>query len=603
MPQNNTFIFINNYIYIFSEKGEIILKNKFLNESYLEYYQILFQNNYTIKKANVYYYYFLFLKKSNGIIGIDIFEYNYSSNLNNILFNHVINTSNLFKEKFTTLEDNFSCEFMSRKNFKDKLLTCFLENENQIISKVYKINIEKKQIFLFSQKTADIKLNKKTGKIKVFISEDKEKSLICNYENFSYYNCIIYDANKNIFSRYNNYLNNCQNSMFSLNLIFMKEIKQYAFYCLNFSNELNYAILNEDLEIEKNYTNKNNNISKYIKPFISNISYNNVLKFLTKKNLDYNIGIKNNYANINNRQLENNNEESNQEEKIPEKDNNQNGDQGSNEGQDGQNESNPNDNKEDNKDDKDDKEEKQGQDGNDDKNFDFDFEKGKTNMTREEIRENRGNIMENYEPGKSYTMQGYGFDIKVAPMGEKEEGTTYIDFQSCEAKLREEYGLNESAVLSVFQTQITSTNEKSITNKVQYVVYDENNNELNLSVCNDEKIKINYAIRNDTTLDTTKLKNFGDKGIDILNSSDPFFNDICYSYSTDDGSDMILKDRISGVSDKNFERTIYFELFSKYFRNVFERFRIIFEKFFQFESYYSNIRKYQSIFFEYSKNM
>ena len=132
-------------------------------------------------------------------------------------------------------------------------------------------------------------------------------------------------------------------------------------------------------------------------------------------------------------------------------------------------------------------------------------------------------------------------------MGEKKEGSTYIDFQKCETKLREEYGLNESAVLSVFQTQTTSTNEKSITNKVQYVVYDENNNQLDLSVCNDEKIKINYALRNDTALDTAKLKNFGDKGINILNSSDPFFNDICYSYSTDDGSDMILKDRINDV--------------------------------------------------------
>ena len=48
-------------------------------------------------------------------------------------------------------------------------------------------------------------------------------------------------------------------------------------------------------------------------------------------------------------------------------------------------------------------------------------------------------------------------------------------------------------------------------------------------------------------LDTTKLKSFGDKGIDILNSSHPFFNDICYSYSTDEGSDMVLKDRISDV--------------------------------------------------------
>ena len=549
-PKNLTFIFIKKFLYIFSEKGEIILKNKFMNETYLKNYKILFHSNYTINNTNTYFYYFLFYKKSNNKIVIDIFEYNYSSNLNNIVFSHIIDISKSFKEKFTNLEENFNCEFMSRTIFKEKILICFLENENQIISIVYKINIEEKQILLLSLKTADIKLNHKIGKIKTFISEDKVKSLICNYENFQYYKCIIYDANKNIFNGYNNYLNNCQNSFFSLDLVFMKEIEKYIFYCFTLSKELNFVILNEDLEIEKNGINKNINVSKYIKSYINNIYYNKIFPFLTKKrNLYYNIGIKSRYINITHRQLENNNEESQQNEKIEGEDNNQNGEQIPNGGQDQQNENNPNegqnqqnennpnegqnqqnendpiegqgqqnennpnDNIEDNKDGKDGKE---GPNSGGDKNFDFDFEKGRTNMTKEEIRENRGSIMENYEHGKSYKMQGDGFDIKVAPMGEKEEGSTYIDFQSCEAKLREKYGLNESAVLSVFQTQTTSTNEKSITNKVQYVVYDEDNNQLDLSVCNDEKIKINYAIRNDTTLDTTKLKSFGDKGIDIL---------------------------------------------------------------------------------------
>ena len=264
MPHNITFIFMKNFLNIFSQKGKIILKNKFMNETHLEHYKILFHSNYTKNNVNDYYYYALFFKKSNSKIEIDIFEYNYSSNLNNILFSHIIDISKSFKEKFTHLEDNFNCEFMSRTKFKDNLLACFIENEYYIISIVYKINIEKKKIILLSQKAADIKLNNKSGKIKIFISEDKEKSLICNYENFSYYNCIIYDANKNIFSGNNNYLNNCQNSILSLNLDFIKEIKKYILYCFNFSNELNFIILNKDLEIEKNNTNAYNNASKYI---------------------------------------------------------------------------------------------------------------------------------------------------------------------------------------------------------------------------------------------------------------------------------------------------------------------------------------------------
>ena len=596
LPRNFTFIFIKNYLYISSEKGEIILKNKFL-KAHSENYKILLLNN-----INNYYYYCLLYKKSNSIVEIDIFEYNYSSILNNLLFSHIIDISKSFKEKFLNLEDNFNCEFMSRINFKNKLLTCFVENDHEIISNVYKIDIKNRQIFLLYQKTGDIKLNNKTGKIKIFISVNNEKSLICNYENFSYYNCIIYDINKNIFSEYNNYLNNCQNSIFHLKIEYMKELKKYIFYCFNSRHELNFVELNEDLEIVKNDKNKTNNIQKYIKTYKNNIFYNNRLPFLLKKNLVYNIEIKNSYIN-NNRQLQdNNNGESKQENINPgEENNNQDNSQILNEGKDGQNQNEFNEGKDgqnqnefnegkdgqnqnelnEGKDGQNQNELNEGKDGSNqnelnegkdgsnqnefnegnqgeeggkqgkigdgDKNFDFDFEKGKTNMTKGEIRENRRNIMENYEPGKSYTMQGDGFDIKVAPMGKKEEGKTYIDFQLCEEKLREKYGLNESAVLSVFQTQTASTNEKSITNKVQYVVYDEDNNQLDLSICNDEKIKINYALRNDTALDTTKLKNFGDKGIDILNSSDPFFNDICYSYSSEGGSDMVLKDRISDV--------------------------------------------------------
>ena len=168
-------------------------------------------------------------------------------------------------------------------------------------------------------------------------------------------------------------------------------------------------------------------------------------------------------------------------------------------------------------------------------------------MTKEEVRNNRNSIMEDYKPGESYKIEGDGFEIKVAPMNQKgEKGSSSIDFLTCENKLREAYNLDDSAVLSVFQTQIESSNEKSITNKIQYVVYDENNNQLDLSVCENDPIRINYAIRNDTNLNTTMLSKFANNGIDILNSSDPFFNDICYTYS-DGGSDIILKDRISEI--------------------------------------------------------
>ena len=532
LPKNITFIFIKNYLYISSEKGEIILINKFL-DSNLKNYNIIFNCNNTRSNSSSYYYYLLLYKKSNSMVVIDLYEYNYYLNLNKILFSNNINISKAFKEAMPNLEENFSCEFMSRANSNDLFLACFLENDHQIKSKVYKIDFEKKHIILFLEKETDIKLNSKSGKIKIFISKEQDRALICNYDNFRNYNCIIYDFNKNSFSRYNNYLYNCQNSIFSLNIQFMPDLKKYILYCLNSRHELILVELNQDLEIEKNDKNKISNVQKNINFYKGSIFYNKVLSpFFIKKNLISNIKRRNCFSNIRKIDEENTDGEGDFDNDTTEDGKHNDDDDNPNPGD----ISGGNDNQE-----------EQKTNRPIDIAVDFNFEKGKTNLTKEEVKENRDIIMEVYEPGQSVTMEGDGFEIKVAPMGEKEEGKTYIDFQSCEAKLREEYELDESHVLSVFQTQTANTNENSITNKVQYVVYDENNNELDLSVCNEEKIKINYALKNDTALDTTKLKSFGDKGIDILNSSHPFFNDICYSYSTDEGSDMVLKDRISDV--------------------------------------------------------
>ena len=152
------------------------------------------------------------------------------------------------------------------------------------------------------------------------------------------------------------------------------------------------------------------------------------------------------------------------------------------------------------------------------------------------------------KPGETYELKGDDYSIKVAPMGQnqQEEGATSIDFRECEQKLREYYNLGNDTNLTVFQTETTSSNEKRLTNKVQYVVYDENNTLINLSVCEDQQIRVNYAIKEDSDFNLTKYSYFEDQGIDILNSSEPFFNDICYPYS-DGTSDMILSDRINEI--------------------------------------------------------
>ena len=77
------------------------------------------------------------------------------------------------------------------------------------------------------------------------------------------------------------------------------------------------------------------------------------------------------------------------------------------------------------------------------------------------------------------------------------------------------------------------------------------------------KITIQNKIK--APLDLEKFKYFKNKGIDIFQLEDDFFNDVCYPYSDENSdSDMILKDRVSDIY-QNYslcEKDCKYELFN-----------------------------------------
>ena len=126
----------------------------------------------------------------------------------------------------------------------------------------------------------------------------------------------------------------------------------------------------------------------------------------------------------------------------------------------------------------------------------------KSSRTKEEVKENIKEIINLYDIGKIYEIYGYDYNVKISPinMNEHKNIFTYIDFSTCADKLRSHYNLSENSILTAFQMEINNTNEYSLTNKVEYVVYDEKKLLLDLSVCSDEPIKIFYNIANSTVL-------------------------------------------------------------------------------------------------------
>ena len=568
--EDNICIFIKNNIYIFTFRGEIIRKRKIYTEFHSDkYYIIPFPYKYNNEQSYKYYYIIIFKNNRKNNMVFNIFEYNYVFNRNSLIFKNEIELPNLYSDKNLTNinNNNVFCNLMLNNSNKT-LITFFYKtkNNNEFSFEIFEINIGKKiikNLYLIKPQ-----LNLKIGiNIKFINNKDSTKTLICSNDK-NKINCFCYDSIKNEFTHNINYFDNYNskfNSYYEFNID--KINNKYILYYFSTQRKINIIELNEEFqyesmkiyEINKNginlefynliYKKRNYQILLYsTKNIYPSFKFINLSENITFKKLrilngegnDQNINNNNNNGNENNGN--NNNNENNGNENNNNNDNNEyNGNNNGNENNDNNNE-----NKENNSGNKDNNNNESKGNGETKEGYNFDFDNKETNTPKDQIKDNRNDIMNNIKPGESYDLKGDGYEIKVAPMGQSEQGSTSINFLSCENKLRKYYNLSNSSILTVFQTESETSSDRTLTNKVQYVVYDENNTQLDLSVCSTEQIRINYAIKGNSSLDTTLYSSFYEKGIDILNSSDAFFNDICYTYS-DGTSDMTLADRIAEI--------------------------------------------------------
>ena len=142
---------------------------------------------------------------------------------------------------------------------------------------------------------------------------------------------------------------------------------------------------------------------------------------------------------------------------------------------------------------------------------------------------------------------GDDYKIKISPINNQlyKNISTYVNFTNCEKKLRENPKYSSSN-FSLFQIELYNLYENTLVNEVEYELFNEKKEIVDLGVCKDEKIEINYEIKNTSLINISKINYYLEQGRDIFNSKDQFFNDICYPYSEED-SDIILKDRITDI--------------------------------------------------------
>ena len=115
---------------------------------------------------------------------------------------------------------------------------------------------------------------------------------------------------------------------------------------------------------------------------------------------------------------------------------------------------------------------------------------------------------------------------------EKNINVTTIDLKECEELLKDEYHIPDDEILYIKKIDVIQ--EGMQIPKVEYEVYTKYNRsnllKLNSSYCDNIKIDISIPF---------KLK----ENLDKYNSSSKYFNDICYTATSDSGTDITLKDR------------------------------------------------------------
>ena len=123
---------------------------------------------------------------------------------------------------------------------------------------------------------------------------------------------------------------------------------------------------------------------------------------------------------------------------------------------------------------------------------------------------------------------------------ENSSNYTSINLGECEMKIIDEYNIPKNKSLYILKIDVKQNGLKipKIVYEVYYPLFDDKLIKLNLTVCSGTKIKLSIPV-----LLTEE--------IDIINPYSKFYNDICYTYTSDVGTDISLSDRKNNFVNNN----------------------------------------------------
>ena len=149
------------------------------------------------------------------------------------------------------------------------------------------------------------------------------------------------------------------------------------------------------------------------------------------------------------------------------------------------------------------------------------------------------------------TIDGYNSTYQISTTKNQKlnidnnDGKSTIDLNECEEILKKSLNISDNISLILLKEDL-KLNISSLT-QVEYEVYDPlSKTKLDLNECKDITITINTPVE----LDENQLqlyKSLEDLGYNPYDPNDPFYNDFCTVYTTENGTDMILTDRKNDI--------------------------------------------------------
>ena len=478
-------------------------------------------------------YYYIISYYENGKIHIRYYRFSFEYSffpMGTKLSYELLKSISYSEEGKQIQEYGVSCQKMKKNN--NDVLTCFYEVSFPIQITTTSFSVSESSITAIDMDKKYCS-NSNTNVIKSVTSPDKKKALICYTKDNGEGCCIIYDLTSNEFtSQETKYFDKCKGSSLGFNVYYFSQKNEYMFVCNDNNKGFNVVLFNSNFEYNITYSNTKSEPYYICGGNCYSVNSFNIIK--SGNSNDYTIvndcdigGQKFLTSNINLNSLADNNnypmdddldifnsiistsEKTNiDEEIITNQITNIKTQEVINE--------NPK------------------------------IITTSSSKSKKEIINNLDELINDKDPDKVYLINGEDYSIIIKPLNERvEESSVRIDFTECEKLLKNQY---PSKKFRILQINMENPNDKCLTDQVEYQIYDESGEIVNLSICKDTKIIIEYQIKDTSYLDIEKITDLKQIGIDAFNLEDNFFNNICYSYSdTNSNSDVILSDRVSDL--------------------------------------------------------